>query len=89
LLRLLESRGAVALGSFSYSLYLTHFPLVALCGRMTRSYEAPAELRLGVMLLLAVGLCVPVAYAFHRLFERPTLASAGIGYRPACYQNML
>ena len=37
ILRLLESRAALALGSFSYSLYLVHFPLLALVGRALRT----------------------------------------------------
>jgi peptidoglycan/LPS O-acetylase OafA/YrhL len=71
--RLLESRGVVALGSFSYSLYLTHFPLLALCGRALRGWSLGAETRLAAMLLAATPLCVLAAFVFHLAFERPTL----------------
>ena len=63
--RLLESRAAVGLGSFSYSLYLIHFPLLALFGRRVRSSGWGVETRLGMMLFIApafcvaCGLCVP------------------------------
>jgi peptidoglycan/LPS O-acetylase OafA/YrhL len=73
ILRLLESRWAVGLGSFSYSLYLIHFPLLALIGRQVRSCGWGVEVRLGAMLLAAPAFCVLGAYVFHRVFERPAV----------------
>jgi peptidoglycan/LPS O-acetylase OafA/YrhL len=72
-LRLLESRPAVALGTFSYSLYLIHFPLLAMLGREFRLLGWGVEVRLAAMLLFAAPLCVLAAFLFHRLFERPFL----------------
>jgi peptidoglycan/LPS O-acetylase OafA/YrhL len=70
LLRLLESKSAFTLGLFSYSLYLTHAPVLAL-------YElALNNLPLSIVekgfFLFTVGpvLVVSMAYGFHVLFER-------------------
>jgi peptidoglycan/LPS O-acetylase OafA/YrhL len=71
LLELLESRALLGLGHFSYSLYLTHLPVLALTYFGLR--------RLGILggtftLLLALlgGLAsIVVAYGFHLLVERP------------------
>ena len=61
---MLESRPALAVGHFSYSLYLTHLPLLALC------YFALAGLGLSgatlVLMLLALG--VPASLLFGYLF---------------------
>jgi peptidoglycan/LPS O-acetylase OafA/YrhL len=70
LLRCLESKPLVRLGHFSYSLYLTHLPVVALC------YFAlqPARLSESARMLAMIGLGVPsslvVAYGFFWVFER-------------------
>ena len=70
LLAVLESRPALAVGHFSYSLYLTHLPLLALC------YFALAGLGLSgpglVLALLAVGVpaSLLVGYAFYWAVER-------------------
>jgi peptidoglycan/LPS O-acetylase OafA/YrhL len=72
LLALLESRWAVALGGFSYSLYLVHFLTMAFLIRML----APQD-HSWVALVLFSGLCVPAmlvaSYGFFILFERPFL----------------
>ena len=71
LVKPVESRPAVALGAFSYSLYLTHYPVQA--------WATAALVELGfspaVRLLLLLGpvtlLCLAVAYGFHLVAERP------------------
>jgi peptidoglycan/LPS O-acetylase OafA/YrhL len=68
---LLESRAAVGLGSFSYSLYLIHFPILALCGSVARGQGWGVSWRLGMMVVAAPALCVAAAHAFHHVFERP------------------
>jgi peptidoglycan/LPS O-acetylase OafA/YrhL len=72
LTRLLESRPLKRLGSFSYSLYLIHLPIVVVVtlklviprlGRDTVSFTATT--------LLAGGLSLAGAWLFARLFEAP------------------
>jgi peptidoglycan/LPS O-acetylase OafA/YrhL len=71
LLALLESRPLVALGNFSYSLYLTHLPVVAACYFALLPLGLP-RVGLTLLLLLVGGLAsLGFAYAFHRLCERP------------------
>ncbi len=62
----------VFLGTFSYSIYLMHDPLL----RVVLHYVLPSFAKTKVLqyyLLVSVGLVmiVGVAYVFHRLFERP------------------
>ena len=71
-LGLLESRVAVRLGSFSYSLYLIHFPILAFAGWTLRGWAWPAEARFWAMLLVSTPLCMLAALVFHWAFERPT-----------------
>jgi peptidoglycan/LPS O-acetylase OafA/YrhL len=70
LLGLLASRPLVALGHFSYSLYLTHLPVLALCYFQLRGLGWSGG---GLSLaLLSVGSLASllVAYAFHVAVER-------------------
>jgi peptidoglycan/LPS O-acetylase OafA/YrhL len=70
LVRLLEHRASVTLGAFSYSLYLLHYPLLAMLCIPLR------ELRVGgvslfLLLLASLPLLLAACYAFHLRFERP------------------
>jgi peptidoglycan/LPS O-acetylase OafA/YrhL len=71
-LRVLETRPVRSLGSFSYSLYLTHAPIVALvCTRIVAGRVpagAPAFL---VSLALALPLSIAFARVFAAVFEIP------------------
>jgi peptidoglycan/LPS O-acetylase OafA/YrhL len=69
-LRLLESRGAVELGTFSYSLYLVHFPILSLFHIALLSRSVETNLRLILLLSVAVPLAVGASYLFHLAFER-------------------
>ena len=78
LLRLFEARWSVALGAVSYSLYLVHYPLLALADVFLRTRGWGMDLRLATQLLITSPLCLLAAYGFHRAFERPFLVrSAG------------
>jgi len=69
LLRVLESRLLVGVGHFSYSLYLTHLPIVALAYfALNKHLNGPAL----VLALLATSLAasLAVAYAFFVVVER-------------------
>ncbi len=70
-LRLLESRALVGLGHFSYSLYLTHLPVLALSYfGLRRLGVSGAGFTLSLAVLGSLASLV-VAYGFHLLVERP------------------
>lgn len=81
-LRLLEGRWAVALGAFSYSLYLTHSPLVSLVHLALHGFNLS---NCGECIAVA-GVSLPVAlvlaYGFHLVFERPFLPGHRYGRQP-------
>ncbi len=77
LLRGLSSRPAGWLGSVSYSLYLVHFPLLALAGSFLRSRGVGPGMQLAAMLGLAVPACVLAATPFALAFERRPRPVAG------------
>jgi peptidoglycan/LPS O-acetylase OafA/YrhL len=71
LLRLFESRLAVWLGAFSYSLYLIHNPLQQASLRFLQTHLPSTELILGFQILISLTLIIGAAYCFHLMFERP------------------
>ncbi|MBU2669897.1 acyltransferase [Actinoplanes bogorensis] len=84
LVRLLDSRPLRSLGSFSYSLYLIHLPIVVV---VTQKLVIP---RLGrdvtaftVATLLAGGLSLAGAWVFAKLFEAPFQRSRDALPKPA------
>jgi len=75
-LRLMESRPAVWLGTFSYSLYLVHAPVLALCQAALRPLHLAPTSGLCVMLAAGVPLALLASYLFHLAFEKPFLSRA-------------
>lgn len=73
-LRALESRPVVWLGSFSYSLYLVHYPLLPLIHAGIQSLSMPPTVAFAALALLGVSIPLAVAYLFHLAFERPFLS---------------
>jgi peptidoglycan/LPS O-acetylase OafA/YrhL len=69
-LRILESGPLVALGRFSYSLYLTHLPIVALCYFGLHRLELTPNAEMLSMILLSLPASLLVSYAFFWVFER-------------------
>ena len=69
--RVLECRPAVWLGSVSYSLYLIHFPLLPLVARPVAMLGLPPVLHLLTLLPVAILAVLTATYPFHVLFERP------------------
>lgn len=73
ILRILEVRPIAWLGSFSYSLYLIHYPLLPLIHAGLRAVPMPPMLRFGVFFTLGIAISLTFAYLFHMAFERPLL----------------
>ncbi len=72
LVRLLDTRPLRSLGSFSYSLYLIHAPIVVVVALKVLPPTMPPGLpRLGLTLLLAVPLSLAAARIFAGFFEIP------------------
>ena len=72
LVRLLDSRPLRRLGSFSYSLYLTHAPIVAIvCDRIVAGRVARGVPTFLVSLALALPLTILFARGFAAVFEIP------------------
>jgi peptidoglycan/LPS O-acetylase OafA/YrhL len=71
--RFLEGRALVWIGGFSYSLYLTHVPILAMLNHQLEDAGMVKESPLTAFFLLALGggaLCVPFAWGFAKVFER-------------------
>jgi peptidoglycan/LPS O-acetylase OafA/YrhL len=72
LLRVLDTRPIRSLGSFSYSLYLTHAPIVAIvCERVVAGRVATGVPFFLVSLVLVLPLSIGFARAFAAVFEIP------------------
>jgi peptidoglycan/LPS O-acetylase OafA/YrhL len=70
LLELLESRPIVGLGHFSYSLYLTHLPVLALGYIALRPLGLSTPLSAVILLGVGGAASLAVAWAFYLLVER-------------------
>ena len=64
----------VLLGSFSYSLYLIHEPIVRVVMHAIFAFPPPAKLAIGFLVL--VPAITVLAYVFGRIFETPFVSSA-------------
>lgn len=80
--RVFESRAMVAIGGFSYSLYLTHVPILASLNKALEDSGLSGRAPLTAFFVLALGgsaVCLLFAWGFARLFElryRPGRARA-------------
>jgi len=68
--RALEFRPLCALGAFSYSVYLVHFPILRLLVALTGLYTHSTWILAGLSFFVFVPLTVWIAYGFHVLVER-------------------
>jgi peptidoglycan/LPS O-acetylase OafA/YrhL len=75
MLRVFDSRVAVWLGAFSYSLYLVHFPVLAAMDSVVRGRVSELT-ELAVMLTAGVALATTMSYMFYVVCERPFLTSS-------------
>jgi peptidoglycan/LPS O-acetylase OafA/YrhL len=73
--RLLAARPVVFLGTFSYSLYLIHAPIVDVVGAALWRIHASTMVSVAVWAVL-IPLILAAAYGFYRVFERPFLSAA-------------
>jgi peptidoglycan/LPS O-acetylase OafA/YrhL len=82
LVRLLDTRPVRGLGSFSYSLYLVHLPIVVVVSRtLTRNHVVPPGLPTFALTLgLAVPLALVLAGLFAAVFEIPFQRHRGWPY---------
>jgi len=71
LLRWLEWPWVLRLGTFSYSLYLIHYPLLALGNAWLRRWPLGQEVRFWALILGGSPVILQAASLFHRVFERP------------------
>jgi peptidoglycan/LPS O-acetylase OafA/YrhL len=79
LVRMLDARPMRSLGSFSYSLYLTHAPIVAIvCQRIVRGRVAAGAPAFLVSLALALPLTIGFARVFAAVFEIPFQRRRGL-----------
>jgi peptidoglycan/LPS O-acetylase OafA/YrhL len=74
-LRVLESAPLVAVGRFSYSLYLTHLPVVALLYFGLRRLALSASTEMLLLSVLSVPASLLFSYAFFWVFERRFVGS--------------
>lgn len=73
---ILSWKPLVAVGLFSYSLYLIHYPVIAACYRLTAPWQWPEWQQLLVYQGIVLPVCLALAYAFYLVFERPFLKLA-------------
>ncbi len=78
----IERRRAVAvprplllLGAASYSIYLTHFPILSLLAKLSVRFGIVARVPAEIAFIGVVVLTVAAGIAVHRLVERPLLAA--------------
>jgi peptidoglycan/LPS O-acetylase OafA/YrhL len=85
LLSLLEHGWSVRLGGFSYSLYLIHYPILALMALPLRSVGPLLEFAL--LMVIGLPLMLLASYAFHLVFERPFMSTSSRPARPAVLER--
>jgi peptidoglycan/LPS O-acetylase OafA/YrhL len=73
-LRILESRPLVMLGTFSYSLYLVHYPFQAWASYFLTDCQFSPDHRLLLMISGVTPVILIAAYGFHLAFERPFMS---------------
>ena len=71
LLRICEAKVSLRLGEFSYSLYLTHVPIIHFVYIALLSAHLGSELTFGLLILIGVPTALGAAYLFSLAFERP------------------
>ncbi len=70
-IRALETRPALLLGAFSYSLYLVHYPVLNKIALLLSARHLPLAERLVGIYAVGVPLAVGLSYLFFLAFEKP------------------
>ena len=70
----MNSRPIQFLGKISYSLYVIHAPVLAICFITFRKMGMSSNLNMIGMLTIAVGASVAIAYGLYRAVERPFMS---------------
>ena len=78
-LGILQFPPLVRVGMFSYSLYLIHFPIMALAYLWLGAQPMSPDLRLATMLFVVAPTMIPISYFFYVIFERPFMSSGPSG----------
>lgn len=71
-----ENRLSIKIGTFSYSLYLIHYPIVALLLLQLLQFHLSAVTYFGLLVVLGMPSILIISYGFHYLFERPFIQKA-------------
>lgn len=69
--KVLESRWVVAIGAFSYSLYLIHWPIICTLHEFLTRKRLPGWQYAVGLYGGSIGLSLRIGYVFYLLFERP------------------
>ncbi len=64
------SKAALKVGYFSYSLYLTHAPILAICWGLIRPAQFSPTLNLALMLVVGPAVSMSFSYLFFLMFEQ-------------------
>ncbi|MCL4248373.1 MAG: acyltransferase [Anaerolineae bacterium] len=89
-LAVFNSRPAVTLGLFSYSIYLMHVPILSVLTMVLMRMGVDGELLYILLFVIGFPLAIGLTYLFHLAFERPfmpqaakQLPAAASGFQPA------
>ena len=76
--RLLELKPIHAVGVFSYSLYLTHYPVLAAIYAFVHRWALSPDYEVVIMLAAGVPASLFVASVFYKFLEKPFLSGFGV-----------
>ena len=89
-LAVFNSRPAVSIGLFSYSIYLMHVPIISVLAMVLMRMGVDGELLYVLLFVIGFPLAIGLTYLFHVVFERPFMPQAAkkepvtaSGFQPA------